>query len=295
MSTLDSSLRPQAIRRPRRWASRLGSRLGFSAGLAAIVIALLALVAILAPLIAPHDPNVVDLAAANHGPSAEHLLGTDSTGRDILSRLMHGARLSLLGPLCVVAVATVLGTTIALVAVWWGGRVDTVATRAMDILFAFPALLLAILAVALFGAGLVAPGIALAVAFTPYVARLNRAPALRLRSMPFVEASEVQGFSAVVICVRHLLPNLAPFIAAQATVLFGTALIDLAALSYLGLGVQPPTAEWGAMVAAGQASIIAGFPQESLAAGILIIVTVVSFNVLGQRLSETVRDPTGGA
>ncbi|MBL5974562.1 MAG: ABC transporter permease [Candidatus Leucobacter sulfamidivorax] len=272
------------------WARRLGP----VAGAALVVIVLLALMAVFAQLIAPYPPNLVDLGAANQGPSPQHLLGTDSTGRDLLTRLIYGARISLLGPLGVVALAIFLGVSTALVSVWWGGRVDAFISRVTDILFSFPALLLAIVAVAIFGKGLVAPGIALAIAFTPYVARLTRAPALRLRQMPFIAALEVQGFSALSISLRHMVPNLAPFIAGQATILFGTAMIDLAALSFLGLGVQPPTAEWGAMVSAGQTSIIAGYPYESISAGLMIVIAVVSFNLLGQRLSETARF-SGGA
>ncbi|MBN1527524.1 MAG: ABC transporter permease [Thermoleophilaceae bacterium] len=249
-----------------------------------VVIAALVLMALLAPLIAPHDPDASDILAANEGSSLSHPLGTDSVGRDILSRIIHGARLSLLGPALVVVAATVGGVAVALVTAWRGGRVDTVASRVLDILFAFPGLIFAILAVAMFGTGLVAPVIALSIAYLPYIARVIRSAAIRERALPYVEACQVAGMSPLRICWRHLLPNLLPYVAVQAAVSFGYALVDLSALSYLGLGVQPPSAEWGRMVADGQAAILNGNPEASLYAGMAIVVTVLAFNLLADRL-----------
>jgi peptide/nickel transport system permease protein len=142
------------------------------------------------------------------------------------------------------------------------------------------------LAVAMFGPGLVAPVIALSIAYTPYLMRVIRAEALKQRHLPYVEACYVEGLSARTICWRHLLPNVLPLLVVQAALSFGYALVDLAAVSYLGLGVQPPTAEWGVMVATGQSAILAGHVQESLSAGVMIIVTVVAFNLLGDRLAS---------
>ena len=144
---------------------------------------------------------------------------------------------------------------------------------------------MAMLAVAMFGPGLVAPVIALSISYTPYLMRVIRSEAVRQRSLPYVAACYVAGLPARTICLRHLLPNVTPLLLVQATLSFGYALVDLAAVSYLGLGVQPPTAEWGLMVSTGQSSILAGYPQESLYAGVMIILTVVAFNLLGDRLA----------
>ena len=251
----------------------------------ATFILLIVAVAVLAPVLAPHDPYQVDILAAHEGPSASHPLGTDALGRDLLSRLMYGARLSLVGPALIVVIATVLGTFLAILAAWMGGWFDAVSSRILDILFAFPGLIFALLAVALFGPGLWAPVIALSIAYLPYDARVLRSVALRERNLPYIQACYVEGLPTRTITVRHLLPNILPFVFVQATLSFGYALVDLAAISYLGLGVAPPTAEWGLMVANGQSSILTGYPQESIFAGLLIIATVVAFNLLGDRLA----------
>jgi peptide/nickel transport system permease protein len=254
-------------------------------GCAAFIVVIVA-VALLAPWIAPHDPNQVDILAAHEGPSASHLLGTDALGRDLLSRLIWGARLSLLGPALIVVIATVVGTTLAILAAWMGGWFDGVTSRVLDILFAFPGLIFAILAVAIFGPGLAAPVIALSIAYLPYDARVLRSVALRERNLPYIQACYVEGLPTRTITARHLLPNILPFVFVQAALSFGYALVDLAAVSYLGLGVAPPTPEWGLMVANGQASILTGYPEESLYAGLLIVATVVAFNLLGDRLAS---------
>ena len=242
-------------------------------------------VALLAPWIAPHNPDQLNILSANEGPSASHLLGTDELGRDLLSRLIWGARLSLLGPALIVVIETTVGTAIAIAAAWLGGWFDNVISRVLDILFAFPGLIFAILAVAIFGPGLVAPVIALSIAYIPYDARVLRSVALRERNLPYIQACYVEGLPTRTITLRHLLPNIMPFVLVQATLSFGYALIDLAAISYLGLGVAPPASEWGLMVANGQASILTGHPEESLYAGLMIVVTVVAFNLLGDRLA----------
>ena len=261
-------------------------RIGAVGIVSAVVIVFLALVAILAPVITPHDPNAIDLLHPFAGPSSEHLLGTDDTGRDLLSRLIAGSRTSLVGPLLVVLLEVALGVPLALLAAWRGGFVDGVLSRVLDVIFAFPGILLAILVIAFFGAGLRSAVIALAIAHMPYLARVTRGAAIRERRLAYVAALEVQGFSAFRICARHLVPNLVPLIVAQATVSFGYVMIDLAGLSFLGLGVQPPTADWGVMVSAGEQNILAGHPAQSLYAGALIVITVCAFTLLGERLAD---------
>jgi len=250
-----------------------------------VIVGLAAFLAIFGPLLAPQDPDASNLANAFVGPVQGHLLGFDSQGRDLFSRLLTGARTSIAGPFLVVAIAMTAGSALAVAAAWAGGWVDSVISTVMDILFAFPAILLAILAAAVFGAGLTAPTLALAIAYTPYIARVLRGAALRERAREYVAACEVQGLSAIAICARHLIPNLTPMIVAQATLLFGYAMVDFAAISYIGLGVQPPTADWGVMVASGQAGVLQGYPAESLSAGLCIVVVVVAVNLLGERLA----------
>lgn len=244
------------------------------------------LAAVLAPVIAPYDPNQLDLANSYAGSSTEHLLGTDASGRDILSRLLYGARISLAGPALVIAFSMTIGVALALAAAWYGGLVDALISRALEVLFSFPGLILAIVAVAVFGAGFWAPVAALSVAFVPVIARVLRAVALHERNLPYVSALHIQGASVPRIMLRHILPNLMPMIVVQAGIGFAYAMLDLAAISYLGLGLQPPTADWGVMVAGGQTSIIEGFPQQSLYAAVTVLVTVVSLNLVSGWLAE---------
>lgn len=269
----------------RTWAGRVSS-LSRAGGIAAGVIVFLALVAVLGPVIAPQDPNQVNLLAPFAGPSAAHWLGTDDSGRDLLSRLIVGSRTALLGPLLVVTIAGAAGSALAIASAWYGGWLDAVISRALDILFAFPGILLALVVTAIFSPGLTAAVAALSFGYISYIARVVRSEALRQRRLPYIQACEVQGFSAASICLRHMLPNLFPMIVAQVTISFGYAMVDIAALSYLGLGVQPPTPDWGLMVASGQSSIMRGYPEESLYAGFLIVIAVMAFTVLGDRLTE---------
>lgn len=250
------------------------------------VIVLATLIAIVGPLLAPYDPNLPQLSQYFVGPSQAHLLGFDATGRDVLSRLLYGARSSMIGPVAVTLICMTLGSLLAVTAAWRGGAYDAVISSGLDIVFAFPGILLAVLAAAVFGTGLVAPVLALSVAYTPYVARVLRGAALRERAQPYVSALEVQGASSIAICLRHLIPNMLHLIVAQATTLFGYAMVDLAAISYLGLGVQPPSPDWGVMVSENQQGIIQGYPIASLAAGLCIVIVVVAFNILGERLYE---------
>ncbi|HEY5034357.1 MAG TPA: ABC transporter permease [Candidatus Dormibacteraeota bacterium] len=268
--------------------SRVGRQRGFSPVLviSAAVIVAAALVATAGPLLAPYDPNLPQLSQYFVGPSPEHLLGFDASGRDVLSRLLYGARTSMIGPLAVTLICMTLGSLLAVTAAWRGGTYDAVISSGLDIVFAFPGILLAVLAAAVFGGGLVAPVLALSVAYTPYVARVLRGAALRERAQQYIAALEVQGASSIAICLRHLIPNMLHLIVAQATTLFGYAMVDLAAISFLGLGVQPPAADWGVMVSENQQGIIQGYSIPALAAGLCIVVVVVAFNILGERLYE---------
>jgi peptide/nickel transport system permease protein len=251
------------------------------------VIVVAGVIAVFGPALAPHDPNAVNLSELFCKPSSTHLLGCDSNGRDLFSRILVGARTSILGPAAVVTIAVLVGMLLAVATAWIGGWFDSVASSILDVLFAFPAILLAVLAAAVFGASLTAAAIALAIAYTPYVARVLRGAALRERSQAYVAALEVQGFSGMAICVRHLIPNILKLIVAQGTVLFGYAMVDLAAISFIGLGVQPPRADWGVMVSGGENGVLQGHPGESLSAGIAIMIVVIAVNLLGERLIDT--------
>ena len=251
----------------------------------AAILALAILIAILGPLLAPYSATEISLSNSFVGPTGDHYLGFTGQGADLLSLLLLGARSSILGPLIVVVAAMVLGVVVAIISAWRGGIVDQVLSVIMDVLFAFPGILLAILAAAVFGASLQTAAIALAIAYAPYIARVLRAAAIRERGREYIAALEVQGFSAWLICLRHLVPNISGLIVAQATILFGYAMVDLAAISYIGLGVQPPQPDWGVMVAQGQSGVLQGYPAESLAAGLCIIIVVVAVNLLGERLN----------
>jgi peptide/nickel transport system permease protein len=260
----------------------------FVYGLCWLIVAIAVFFAIFGPLVRPHNPDDSMLQFQYVGPfqAKGYLLGFDSQGRDLLSRLMVGARTSMLGPMLVVVMAMGAGTFISVVAAWFGGWVDALLGTVMDILFAFPGILLAVLTAAVFGVGLPAPTIALAIAYTPYIARVLRSAAVRERAREYIAAAEVQGVSIWSICVRHLIPNLGQLVVAQGTLVFAWAMVDLAAISFLGLGVQPPTADWGVMVSTGESGVLQGYPLESLSAGLCIVLVVVAVNLLGERLSQ---------
>jgi peptide/nickel transport system permease protein len=267
------------------WIARLAQATGAAGTVAAATCALLALVAVLAPLLAPDSPNAVDVVNVFAGPSAGHLLGTDDVGRDLLSRLIYGARPSLAGPLLVTLASAAAGTFLGVAAAWCRGLADSLISRLFDLLLAFPGIVVAVLAATLFGAGFFAPVVALSISYVPVIGRVVRAAALTERSLPYIEALRLQGVSGWSACARHLVPNLAPLLLLQATVGFGYALLDLAAISYLGLGIQPPAPDWGVMVANGQSAIFEGYPQQALYAVAVIIVAVVAVNLLGERLA----------
>lgn len=262
-------------------------RLGWAGWVSLGVIVLALFVAAFGPILAPFDPNSGDLAFANVGPFGPHLLGFDGQGRDVLSRLLAGARTAVFGAAAVALVAVVIGSALALVTAWFGGKVDATASVVIDVVFAFPGILLAILAAAVFGPSLFSAGLALAIAYSPYVARVLRGAALKERAMAYIAALEVQGFGAWRLCIRHLLPNISSLIVAQGTILFGFAMVDLAAISFLGLGVQTPQADWGVMVSEGKTSLLQGYPLVSISAVLCIVGVVAAVSFLGDRLDAS--------
>lgn len=273
-----------AVRRRLAVTGRL--RIDGPASVAGAVVLVVVAVAALAPLIAPYDPSTGNLAETLAAPSWDHIFGTDSSGRDVFSRLLYGARTSLVGPMIILVASTLLGGAMGLMAGYVGGVLDTVLTRTWDLILSFPSLILAILLVAAIGPGYWGAVGALAFLYSPILARVVRSAVLGERGKPYVEAARLQGFPTRRILVRHLLPNIIPPIAAQATLNFGYCLLELAGLTYLGLGVQPPTADWGQMLLSGRESLPYGSYAEAIAASVVIVVTVVSFNVLGDALAR---------
>jgi peptide/nickel transport system permease protein len=271
-----------AIRVP---AGRLRST-GAAGAISAAVIAAATLAAVFGPLLAPYNTTLPDTTLQFVGPAGGHLLGFDFEGRDVLSRLLAGAQSSMIGPLAVVAISLAIGIALAVMTAWKRGVTDAVVSAGLDILFAFPGILLAVLATTVFGPGLTAASVALAIAYVPYVARVLRGAALKERSQPYVAALEVQGVSGPAICLRHIVPNILPLIVAQATIMFGWAMVDLAAISFLGLGVQAPSPNWGVMISENAVGIQEGYPLPALVAGACVVIVVIAFNVLGERLLE---------
>ena len=257
------------------------------AGLA--LIAILALIALLAPLLAPSDPLKQVLSTRLDPPSAEHWLGTDQLGRDVLSRMIYGARISLLIGTVVVVLSTSVGTFVGMMAGYFGGLLDEALMRLTDVFFAFPALILAMAISGALGPSLTNAMIAIAVVTWPVYARLVRAQVLSLREREYVEAARGLGASGERIMWGHILPNtLAPLLV-QASFDMGGAILSAAGLSFIGFGTQPPTAEWGVMISEGR-NYIATHPWLSLFPGLAILFTVAAFNLIGDGLRDAL-DP----
>lgn len=252
---------------------------------AAVVALLIVVTAIFGPLLAPYDPNQLYVGPISSPSSLAHLMGTDDLGRDILSRVLAGAAPSVFAPVFVVVLSTTLGAAVAISSAWFGGWVDGVSTRIVEVIFAIPGLVLAVLAVAMFGKGLVAPVVALSIAYVPVVSRLVRAGARSELGKPYVAALRIQGIGSWAICFRHVVPALLPAILAQATIGFGYAMLDLAAISFLGLGAQPPSSDWGVMISAGQPALLTGAPEQSMYPALLVVITVLAVNILGARVT----------
>ena len=253
------------------------------------VIGAFAIAAILAPLIAPADPLAQELGARLEPPSAAHWLGTDQLGRDILSRLLYGSRISLVIGLVVVASAGVFGTLVGIVAGYASGLVDEALMRFTEVFLAFPPLILAMAIAGALGPSLTNAIIAIAAVTWAVYARLARGQVLSLRRREYIEAARSIGASRVRILLRHLLPNaLAPLLV-QASFDMGSAIIAAAGLSFIGFGAQPPTPEWGVMISEGR-NFISTEPWLSLFPGLAILFAVGAFNVLGDGLRDAL-DP----
>jgi len=256
-------------------------------GLAILVLAILA--AMFAPLIAPQDPLAQNILDRLKPPSAEHWLGTDYFGRDTMSRLLHGARFSLIIGVAATLIATVIGAAIGMFAGWRGGRLDAVTMLAMDILLAFPTLILGLMVVAMLGPSM--PNIIAAIALTsiPTFARVARAPTIVMKTRDFVEASRALGYSDLRILARHILPNILSEILVMATLWLANAIRTEASLAFIGLGLKPPTPTWGGMIREGFDNILDS-PWLAIVPGIAILLVVFALNLLGDGLRDAI-DP----
>ena len=255
----------------------------------AVVITLMVLTAILAPLIAPYDPYHVDMQNSLQTPSAQHLLGTDSIGRDTLSRLIYGSRTSLIIGLSAVAAALVLGGLLGTAAGFLGGIVQTVIMRVIDTIMAIPMLLLALTLAAVLGGGLKNVVIAISISMIPPFARLMCAQTLTIKERDYVSSLRSMGATRWRTVFSHVMPNAYPAVLVFGTMMIGNAILGEAALSYLGIGITPPGAAWGAMVNDGFPYLLTN-PWMSIAPGVCIMLLVFAFNMVGDGLRD-VLDP----
>jgi peptide/nickel transport system permease protein len=243
------------------------------------------LLALLAPWIAPQDPLAQDLAARLKPPSAEHWLGTDDFGRDVLSRVLWGARVSLRLGLVAVFLALAIGGTIGLLAGYYGGWFDLVAMRVMDLMLAFPSILLSIVVVAILGPSLTNAMIAVGIMAVPQYARIVRGSVLQVRGLEYVQAARALGAPDRRILRSAVLPNVAGPVIVTASLGLATAVLDAAGLSFLGLGAQPPTPEWGSMLSQGRELILIA-PWVLTAPGVAVFLSVLGFNLVGDALRD---------
>lgn len=259
------------------------------ATLGAVIVAILVLTALFAPMLSPYDPFEIDLDLMTQAPSHAHWLGTDQFGRDLLTRIMFGTRISLWIGIVPTLLSMALGTTLGLIGGFYGGRIDTAIMRLCDMVLAFPSLLLAMVVMYTLGASLVNIFIALAVVGWAGTARVVRSQVLALREKEFVEAARAIGVRNRVIMVRHILPNCLPALIVLFTLGIPGAIMSEATLSFLGVGAQPPTPSWGLIITSGKEYLFSA-PWIAIAPGVFILVTVLAFNFMGDGFRDAL-DP----
>ena len=270
------TVRVQKVKR-----SRIRMKLFLFAALAATLL----LITIFAKYICPYDPYAQDLSQAMQPPSATHPMGTDTYGRDMLSRVLIGAQTSISSTFALVAIITVFGTIVGIFCGYYGGVVDSVMMRISDICLAFPGLVFAMAVAAILKGGVQNAVIALALISWPKYSRIARSQTLSMKSLPYMQAAQLAGDSALQMIFRHVLPNSVGPILVTSMLDIGTMMMEIAGLSFLGLGAQPPVAEWGSMMSSGR-SMLQTYPWIVLSPGLAIFVSVVIFNLLG----DTIRD-----
>ena len=256
---------------------------------AAIVLVMVAAAAT-AGILAPYDPLETDYGAMLAAPDAGHLLGTDAFGRDVLSRIIYGSRTALMVGLGASLLGATLGSLIGVASAYFGGRIDLVVQRIMDVLFAFPVIILALVVVAVLGTGAGNVILAIAAPMVPRCARVVRSSALAVREMPYIDAARAAGFGHRRIILRHMLPNVMAPILIMATAFLGEAILLEASLSFLGLGVQEPTAAWGLMLRGAAVQFAESAPWMAIFPGLAISLAVFGFNLFGDSLRDAL-DP----
>ena len=290
MSTIPGTSWPQRVVRP-SWTLKLrffvSGHLLFVAG--ATVFGIILIMATLAPLIAPYDPVAIDFSVKLGAPGSDHWMGNDELGRDVFSRVLYGARTSLMVGLMVTVMAIALGLPIGLLAGYFGGRLDTVLMRLSDVFLAFPPLLLPIAITAAIGVGLVNAMIALAISWFPWYARIMRGAVMRVKSEPYVMAARAMGVGHVRVMLRHALPNCLTPVIVQGSLDFGYTILAAASLSFIGIGAQPPEIEWGLMAAASRTNFLE-FWWTVTFPGLAIFITVLSINLVGDGIRD-ILDP----
>lgn len=292
MSAMDSSILPSAgavldDQAPSRLKDsfRVFAR-NKSALVGMVILIVVIAMTILSQWIAPHDPLAQDLAKRREGPSADAWLGRDGFGRDILSRIIVGARATLLAAIVAVALSAVVGVVIGVVAGFGNSWADNILMRIMDIVLSFPYFLLAILIVAVAGPSLMNAAIAIGITYVPQYARVVRGATMEVVRLEFVEAARAAGIGKIRIAWRHVLPNISAPIIVLTTVSLALAIVAISSLSFLGLGAQPPSPEWGAMLADGR-QYVASAPHISALPGVAILLTVLALNLVGDGLRDT--------
>ncbi|MGN0055373.1 MAG: nickel transporter permease [Atopobiaceae bacterium] len=267
------------------WYSLRGNKAALISLVVIAVLVVIAIVTTLFPQVLPYDPYEQDLSASFQAPSAAHWFGTDQQGRDIFCRILVGTRISLSVGLLAVAISLVIGVTLGAIAGYKGGIVDTIIMRIMDMMLAIPSILLAIAFMAALGKGIDKAVVAIGLVSIPEYARIVRSQILSVKENDYVAAARVIGDKDSVIIMRHVLPNVAPSIIVRATLGISGAILDCAALGFLGLGVQPPAAEWGDMLGRGRNYIFSA-PYTMIFPGLAITITVLAFNLLGDGLRD---------
>jgi peptide/nickel transport system permease protein len=254
-----------------------------------VVVGAVAVCATFGGAIAPHDPSAQDLVATLSHPGSSHWLGTDDLGRDVFSRTIAGARTAVVGPLLIALGAMLIGNILGLLAGYRGGWIDTTIMRLADLVYALPALLVAIVVVGVLGGGYFRAVVLLVFLYCPFDTRLVRAATLEQRSRPYVEAARTLGLPRWRIMFLHIWPNVLPVAVANATLAFAFALVSLSSLSFLGIGAGPGTADWGRMLADSR-TLLFDNPATALAPGIALVLTAASVNVIGDWLFEQLSD-----
>ncbi|AGA56640.1 ABC-type dipeptide/oligopeptide/nickel transport system, permease component [Thermobacillus composti KWC4] len=282
---------PKSSRARQFWKTLL-SRKTVMVSLAVLIIAMLT--ALLAPLIAPYEPNAPDLRNALKPPSSDHWLGTDALGRDVLSRIIYGSRVSLAVGFVSVAIAGSIGMMLGLVAGYVGGKTESVIMRCIDVMMSIPLIILALFIAALIGKGLGNVMLAIGLGMMPSYARLTRGQVKSVKQLDYVTAGVISGTGRIRNMFKHILPNCLSPIIVLMTMNLGMAILTEASLSFLGLGINPPTASWGAMISDGY-NHLRTLPLLSLAPGVAIILVVLAFNVVGDALRDTLDPRLRGA